>query len=286
MRVLITGGQGQLAQALLNSAPSTITATALSRQQLDITDSNSIEQALQHYQPQLVINCAAYTAVDKAEINQEQASLVNAHGAANIARLCHQRQIKLIHISTDYVVADNHYGISKLAGEQVVMKLMPSNALIVRTSGLYSTMAGNFVTTMLLLMQQGKPILVVEDQITVPTSCFELANCLWQLVDQLKCSSQTEIYNCVARGQCSWYEFAVEIQQLALAHGLLQKPVNIMPISSSEYAAQHRRVIAKRPAYSVLDNKPLERLLDQPFLSWQEQLSRVIQQIAADKIRH
>lgn len=270
MKVLITGAAGQLGQALLATAPQNIEVQGLSRQQLDITQFDAVKQTVSVFQPDIIVNTAAYTNVDQAEQEPELAFAINAQGAENLALACARYpHTKFIHISTDYVfdgtanqpiAADaqpnpiNEYGKSKLAGEQAVLKILPKNSVIVRTSGLYSRASNrqNFYQTMKRLMLAGKSIKVVNDQITVPTDVAWLAQWLWQLATGMQNKHIDGVLHVVNGQACSWYEFACAIQQELLEKGELKQPVEIQPISTAEYIQMQSRVVAARPGYSVL----------------------------------
>lgn len=270
---------------------------ALSRSQLDITDAANIAAVFTQYRPSWVINCAAYNAVDAAEHDAIEANGVNALGPELLAQQCWLSGARLLHVSSDYVFgghavrdvretgaepyqnpdsAPNHllrpfveldapeplsaYGTSKLLGEQKVLAVLGEDATIVRTSWLYGQDGHNFVQTMLNLMRTQPRLQVIVDQIGCPTWSDALAKVIWQLVMQ-QCSG---VFHYSAQGQCSWYEFACEIQRQALALNLLSLPVVIQPITSAHYAKQalNRGVsLAKRPSYSVLNSAKVQSAL-------------------------
>ncbi|WMB71728.1 dTDP-4-dehydrorhamnose reductase [Shewanella oncorhynchi] len=270
---------------------------ALSRSQLDITDAANIAAVFIQYRPSWVINCAAYNAVDIAEHDAIEANRVNALGPELLAQQCWLSGARLLHVSSDYVFgghavrdvretgveqyqnldsAPNHlprpfveldapeplsaYGTSKLLGEQKVLAVLGEDATIVRTSWLYGQDGHNFVQTILNLMRTQPSLQVIVDQIGCPTWSDALAKVIWQLVMQ-QCSG---VFHYSAQGQCSWYEFACEIQRQALALNLLSLPVVIQPITSAHYAKQalNRGVsLAKRPSYSVLNSAKVQSAL-------------------------
>lgn len=270
---------------------------ALSHSQLDITDAANIAAVFIQYRPSWVINCAAYNAVDAAEHDAIEANGVNALGPELLAQQCWLSGARLLHVSSDYVFgghavcdvretgaeqyqnpdsAPNHlprpfveldapeplsaYGTSKLLGEQKVLAVLGEDATIVRTSWLYGQDGHNFVQTMLNLMRTQPRLQVIVDQIGCPTWSDALAKVIWQLVMQ-QCSG---VFHYSAQGQCSWYEFACEIQRQALALNLLSQPVVIQPITSAHYAKQalNRGVsLAKRPSYSVLNSAKVQSAL-------------------------
>jgi len=229
--------------------------------------------------PRWVINCAAYTAVDQAESDEETAYRVNAQGPANLAAWCRDSGATLIHISTDYVfdgTATNPYvelaipnplsayGRTKVAGERLVQEAL-SRHIIVRTAWLYGTRGRNFVFTMLKLMREGSPIRVVNDQKGSPTYAAHLAAALCEFVRR-ECSAYG-IYHFTNGGETTWYGFAVEIHRSAADAGLLRRGCEIRPISTEEY-----RTRARRPGYSVLSTEKIRRELGLDIPAWQRGL--------------
>jgi len=278
MRVLITGGRGQLARWVQRTAPAAADIAALSRQELDITDAAAVERAIQEMRPQLVVNCAAYTQVDRAEAEKEQAFAVNAEGAGNLAKSAERAGAKFIHVSTDFVF-DGHssrpyatdaltgpinvYGQSKLAGERAVFLAAP-DALIVRTAWLYDNGGRNFVTTMLRLMAERDELRIVEDQVGTPTNCRTLASAIWNLVDRRAAG----LYNATDAGVASWYDFAVAIRDEAMACSLLDRAPRILPIRTEDFPTA-----AKRPSYSVLDKSKTWMELGASARHWRTELA-------------
>lgn len=269
MKVLLTGASGQLGQALQQQQPAGIELLALTRQQLDITADTQVMPLLQQQGIDLVINCAAFTAVDVAEAQPQQAYAVNEQGAKNLAFACQQQGARLIHLSTDYVFSGNarqpiseqqrpqpinHYGQSKLAGEQAIQRLLPQHSVIVRSSALYSDQGLNFATRIKQRLLQDLPLQVVADQITVPTACDALSQWLWQLVAVMQQRPVSGIYHRVGPQACSWYEFACCIQQQLWQSGQLTQLRPIQAISTAAYMQQQAHKVAPRPAYSVLAN--------------------------------
>jgi dTDP-4-dehydrorhamnose reductase len=258
-RVLLTGAGGQLGRALQRSAPAAATVLAVTRADLDIGDARC-EQAAVDMAPTLIINCAAYTAVDGAESAADQAFAVNAHGAERLARAAQRCGARLLHVSTDFVFdgrasrpyrvdADpaplGVYGASKAEGERRVRAAGGSNAHVVRTAWLYSSHGSNFLRTMLRLMGERDELGVVADQIGSPTRAEGLAQALWRLAEA---PELPPVLHWTDLGVASWYDFAVAIQEEALARGLLTRAVPIRPLNTEDYPTP-----ARRPAYSVLD---------------------------------
>jgi dTDP-4-dehydrorhamnose reductase len=277
-KVVITGAGGQLGRELLRTAGSQVVCMALTRAQLDIGDPEAVQRTLAELAPDLLINAAAYTAVDRAESEAAQAHRINADGAAHLATSCRDLGVRLIHVSTDFVFDGGasspylpeaptaplgEYGRSKLLGEQAVQQLLPT-ALIVRTAWVYSAFGANFVKTMLRLMAERDQLSVVADQVGTPTWANGLARMLWCAAQRPELAGT---YHWTDAGVCSWYDFAVAIEEEALALGLLQRPVAVVPIPARDYPTP-----AARPAYSVLDKSSSWRDLGVQGRHWRSQL--------------
>lgn len=282
---MITGASGQLGQELLATAPAGVQCVGLTRAALDIADSTAVQRCLQQEQPQVVINAAAYTAVDQAESNAGAAQRANAAGPGNLAVACAETGARLIHISTDFVFdgsADcpycpdttpsplGEYGRSKLAGERAVQAALP-DALIIRTGWVYSAYGANFVKTMLRLMAEREELGVVADQLGTPTWAHGLAQLCWIAVSMPQLSG---VYHWSDSGCCSWYDFAVAIQEDAVALGLLEAPATVRPITTAEYPTP-----AQRPAYSVLEKSDTWRDFQHEGVDWRDQLRAMLAQL-------
>jgi len=280
--VLVVGAHGQLGQELQRTATADVECVPLTRAQLDITDAVSVTGALADIAPRLVVNAAAYTAVDKAESEPEAARRGNAEGPGTLAQACAARGIRLIHISTDFVFDGassrpytpeaataplGEYGRSKLAGERAVQSAQPE-ALILRTGWVYSRFGNNFVKTMLRLMGEREELSVVADQVGTPTWAHGLAEAVWAAAARPQLSG---IYHWSDAGVCSWYDFAVAINEEALALDLLPRPVMIRPIPAAEYPTP-----AQRPAYSVLDKTSSWRDFALQGVHWRRQLRAML----------
>jgi dTDP-4-dehydrorhamnose reductase len=287
-RVLITGAGGQLGSALIATAPPGVTAVALDRGQCDITDRPTVEALLDREAPTLLINAAAYTAVDRAEEEREAAYRVNAEAPGILARACAARDIRLFHVSTDFVFDGQRsspyppdaataplgvYGQSKLAGEAAVLA-SGANALIMRTGWVYSQVGQNFLRTMLRLHGERDEISVVADQVGTPTSAESLALALWAAARDLQLSG---VYHWSDAGVCSWYDFAQAIGEEALTLGLLERAAQVRPIRSEDYPTP-----ARRPAYSVLDKSASWRDLQLVPRHWRVELRRVLGKLRTD----
>jgi dTDP-4-dehydrorhamnose reductase len=260
MTLAIYGAAGQLGRELLRFSP---TAIGLTRADGDLHDRNSLFAVLRHHAPKVLINCAAYNLVDRAEDEPDAAFRTNASGVANLAAVCKELEIRLVQISTDYVFGLDHgrawpiqetdlpgplsiYGQSKLCGEFAALAAHKNN-IVVRTCGLYGRFGvggkgGNFVETMLRVAGLGKPLKVVRDQRCTPTSAEDLARMLLQLIE----TDVRGIVHGVNAGHCSWYEFAGEIFRQSGVEA------DRSAITTAEFGAK-----AARPAYSVLATEKL-----------------------------
>ncbi len=281
-KILVVGAGGQLGRELVRSAPADIDCEALTRARLDIADPAAVDACLAEFAPSQVINAAAYTAVDKAEAEPGAAQRGNAEGPANLAAACARSNIRLLHVSTDFVFDGTasvpyapgaepaplgEYGRSKLAGERAVRAALP-DALIMRTGWVYSAFGNNFVKTMLRLMSERDALSVVADQVGTPTWARGLAAALWAAAARPALSG---VYHWSDAGVCSWYDFAVAICEEGLASGLLHRAVNVRPIPAAEYPTP-----ALRPAYSVLDKSATWRALELEGTHWRRQLRAML----------
>jgi dTDP-4-dehydrorhamnose reductase len=269
---LITGSNGQLGQAL--HAILGDEGIYVDRDALDICDLAQVEGFLEKHQPKFLLNCAAYTAVDRAEGDEEQARLVNTVGPENLAKACARFDISLIHVSTDYVFDGTNYrpynedeptnpqsvyGVTKLAGEQAVLREAKTVA-IVRTAWLYSTTGNNFVRTMQRLGRERGALNVVADQIGSPTYAPDLAQALLAVAQKLTPGTK-EVFHFTNEGVASWYDFAVAIMALS------QIDCTVTPIPSSAYPTP-----AKRPFYSVLNKAKIKEFSGITIRHWREAL--------------
>lgn len=284
MNVLILGSRGQLGHALLDTSPKHVAATGFDIPDVDITDKNALTSLCREVSPVVLINAAAYTAVDQAESEPESAKAVNVQGASNAALAARDVGARLIHVSTDFVFDGNAsepyapdaetfplsvYGRTKRDGELAVIDTLGAAATIVRTAWLYSATGMNFVKTMLRLMKERDELGVVADQLGSPTWANSLAKAIWAIADQ---DSVSGILHWTDAGQASWYEFAVAIQEEAVSLGLLDAPIPIRAIASDEYPTA-----ATRPAYSVLDCSAICELLRLQREPWKANLRRMLE---------
>jgi dTDP-4-dehydrorhamnose reductase len=284
VKALIFGGAGQVGRALKQHAPDKTQLQVMTRTTCDLTDLQAINSAIQNAKPDLVINAAAYTAVDKAEKEPEFAQAVNAVAPRQMAEAADKVGARLIHISTDFVFDGrlsrpyqpddataplSVYGKTKRDGEMAVAAV-GSNSLIVRTSWVYANEGVNFVQTMLRLMRERDEISVVADQVGTPTLNVSLAKAIWALAE----TDLTGICHFTDAGTASWYDFAVAITEDASAIGLLERSVVVNPITTDKYPT-----VAKRPSYSVLDKTIAWETLGAPSPHWRVNLRAALKEL-------
>lgn len=276
MKILVTGGKGQLGRSLQREFPASPAHEVIYTdvEELDLTDQEALEQYVASGNFDLLINCAAYTSVDKAESDDLLAARINTEAVGNIARVAARHSIKVIHISTDYVFSgESHrpyvendepdprsiYGRTKLQGEGVLNSFCP-DSVIIRTAWLYSEYGANFVKTMLRLAHEGKSIKVVADQIGTPTYAGDLAKAIISIIDSDKWHPGTYHYS--NEGVASWYDFAMAIMQ----NDGITHP-DITPCNTRDYPTP-----ACRPHYSVLDKNKIKETFGITIPYWRDSL--------------
>ena len=278
--VLVTGSNGQLGSELQQLAPlhPAFNFTFVTRAELDLSSTDAIRAWFAEKHFDVIINCAAYTAVDKAETESDLAFAINATAVETLATIAKSQQCSLIHISTDYVFAGQNfkpyqetdptdpqgvYGASKLAGEQALLSINPAQSVIIRTAWVYSTVGNNFVKTMLRLGKERDEVGVIYDQVGSPTSAGDLALAIISIVKHPKLQSLTgtEIYHYSNEGVCSWYDFAKAIFNFS---GL---DCFVKPIETKDYPTP-----AKRPHYSLLNKAKLKHDFAITIPYWQDSL--------------
>ncbi len=277
--ILVTGSNGQLGKELqqLAAAYPSYRFVFASREDLKLHHFGLVENYFVGLQPQYCINCAAYTAVDKAESEQEMAMLVNGEAVGNLAAVCKKFNTKLIHISTDYVFDGESetpyqpddktgpisvYGISKLKGEELCLQ-ENKDAIIIRTAWVYSEFGNNFVKTMMRLMKERPEIKVVNDQVGAPTYAADLAKACLDIIDSGKW--QAGIYHYSNSGKISWYDFAVAIKEM------IGSSCIVHPIPTTDYPTP-----AKRPKFSLLDTSKITNIYGVQIPEWRESLGRCV----------
>ena len=286
MNILVTGKNGQLGrsiQKIVSNEKQANEFVFVGRNELNFSQNDNLEKYFKENNFDVVINCAAYTAVDKAEEQQESANQINHLAVEKLATIAQKKNIKLIHISTDYVFDGesphpyietdkvnpiNIYGETKLAGEKALQTIMPTNAIIIRASWVYSEYSNNFVDTMLRLGEDRDKLNVVNDQVGSPTYATDLANAILKIIDstgyQTK-SPATEIYHYSNKGKASWYEFAKEIFDLADIH------CAVKPIATKQYPTP-----AKRPKNTLMNKAKITETFGVAIPNWKESLDTCI----------
>lgn len=288
-RILITGGHGQIASALIqHPLAAQCIMSAPSRDELDITQPAAIDQAITKFVPDIIVNTAAYTSVDKAEHEASLADRVNHIGAGLIALACDKNQIKLLHLSTDYIFDGgkdgkymeddpanpiNIYGKTKWDGEQAIRQSC-NNHLILRVSGVFSEYGDNFLKTMLKLARERSSLRVVSDQVTCPTYAGDIAGVILQMC--LRPKPQGTFHYCSSEA-VSWFDFASVIIDTASQHEKLAVS-DMIATTAAEYPTS-----AKRPRFSVLDCHKIEKSYDIMQPSWRAAVELVIPRLIREK---
>ena len=283
--ILVTGANGQLGKELqlLSLDFPSYSFLFVAKEGLNIADAAATEKYFAAQPIDFCINCAAYTAVDKAESEPENAFLVNGIAVATLAAVCKKNNSKLIHISTDYVFDGTAtqpyketdqtnpvsiYGQSKLQGEVLALENCPST-IIIRTAWVYSSFGNNFVKTMLRLMKERESINVVNDQFGCPTYAADLAAAIMQIIASGKSNENPGIYHYANAGITNWYEFAIAIKKLS------GSACAVNPITTAAYPTA-----AKRPAYSVLDTSKITSTFQLAIPAWEDSLKSCLRLIA------
>ena len=285
MRVLVAGATGQLGVDLVNLLRRQgVDVAAPDAQRLDLLRPQTVRDAVRDARPHWVINCAAYTQVDRAEQERETAFAVNRDGARVLAEAAAAAQAWMLQVSTDFVFSGHSsvpyteddptgplgvYGQSKRDGELAVQQACASS-IVVRTAWLYGVHGNNFVKTMLRLAAQRDELRVVSDQIGTPTWTQDLAGALWALMQE----PQAGVFHFSDAGQASWYEFAAAIVEAARALDFPVQAQRVVPITTAEYPTP-----AQRPAYSVLSKAKIERLLAAPIPHWRDSLRAMLKEL-------
>ncbi len=281
MNILITGANGQLGLEIAKLAPmfSVYTFFFTDKSTLNIVDFAKVEGYVSKKNIDVIVNCAAYTNVDKAEDEFEISDKVNHLAVKNLGKIAKKHHLKLIHISTDYVFDGNSsipyketdatnpknaYGISKLKGENALLEINPENSAIIRTSWLYSEFGHNFVKTMVGLSKEKESISVVSDQIGSPTYAKDLAFAILTIIPKID-NEGIQIYHYANKGMCSWFQFAEEIMKIAQLNCI------ILPITSADFKTK-----AKRPKYSLLNTDKIQHNFNLEIPNWEDALRECI----------
>jgi dTDP-4-dehydrorhamnose reductase len=287
LKVLVTGAAGQLGRALVRTLPAGIQLDACVHGQLSLDDAVALRGRVAAARPDLVVNCAAYTAVDRAEAEPERAMATNADGVRNLAEAARAAGARLVHVSTDYVFAGDRphpyaeddltapasvYGRSKLAGERFAADVLGDAAVVIRTQWLYETEGANFVSTMLRILRERGLARVVADQVGTPTWARGLAEAIWRVAATPGLSG---VLHWADAGVASWYDFAVAIREEAAARGLLRPDTRVEPITTAEFPTA-----ARRPAYSVLDTRRIRAATGIVPEHWRVNLRSMLSEVA------
>ena len=285
--ILVTGSNGQLGSEIKElSSDYSYDFSFTDRTTLDITDKEDIKNFCQNNAINTIINCAAYTAVDKAESDKENADIVNRKAVKKLALVAKEFDIKLIHISTDYVFDGRNfkpyceefqtnpqgvYGKTKLEGEKELININPKNSIIIRTSWVYSFYGNNFVKTMLRLGKEKESLGVIFDQVGTPTYAKDLAKTILEIIPKIK-NEKVEIFNFSNEGVLSWYDFAKEIMKMA------KLDCKINPIETKDYPTP-----AKRPHYSLLNKAKIKEKFNIEIPYWKDGLDDCLRRLGQRK---
>jgi len=290
--ILVTGANGQLGSELhgLSVLYADYKFTFIGRNELDLNNSDAIQTWFLDKTFDVIINCAAYTAVDKAESEQVLAGDINTTAIETLARIAKEKNSSLIHISTDYVFDGKNfkpyletdptdpqgvYGQTKLDGELAMLQINPANSIIIRTSWVYSSFGNNFVKTMLRLGKERDELGVIYDQVGTPTSAKDLAQAILSIIQHPHLSTlpATEIYHFSNEGVCSWYDFAKAIFELSDIH------CTVKPIETKDYPTP-----AKRPHYSLLNKAKIKKTFDITIPYWKDSLQECLDVLKGTKL--
>lgn len=274
-----------LAKMVQEAAPSNLSIQGFKRPDFDLTDAEQVRRSMEDFRPQVIINCCAYTQVDRCEDEEELATRVNGEGPGYLASVARDLDATLVHVSSDYVFSGDAnrpyrendvtgpmsaYGRSKLKGERAILDSGLEKYFIVRTSWLYGPWGKNFVETILRLAAEREELRIVADQVGRPTYTGDLAGAIFRLLD-LEADHDTDdlygIYHFANQGQCSWHDFACEIVNIAREKGLPVQAQRIEPIRTEQFPLP-----AQRPAYSVFDTTKYQKATGASIPSWQESL--------------
>jgi dTDP-4-dehydrorhamnose reductase len=285
MKVLLTGKDGQLGKALQNTRPDHITLVCASRNTVDISDQRAVQRWIFDHGPDALINAAAYTAVDLAETEVEQARAVNVEGPRNLGKCAKELGIPVLHFSTDFVFDGARgtpyqpddavnplsvYGHTKYQGERALLDESKGLGTVIRTAWVYDGEGKNFVTSMLKLMREKPSLNIVSDQVGTPTCALGLATAAWRVLER----ELSGVLHWTDAGVASWYDFAVAIQELALANGILDRRIPVNPILTVDFPTP-----AERPKMSVLDKTSTWAALDWTSVHWQVNLGKLLQRL-------
>jgi dTDP-4-dehydrorhamnose reductase len=286
LKIAVTGANGQLGHQLVNKLNGVVTLAAFDRAALDISDQAQVDAVLLAFAPDIIINAAAYTAVDKAEHEHDLAAAINHYGAENLAKFAQKQGSVLIHVSTDYVFdgsseqpyvetdlpnPQSTYGSTKLAGEQAIVKHC-EKYIILRTAWVFAEHGNNFVKTMLRLAQSKPELSVVSDQLGGPTYAGDISAAIIDIISKLDHHNERRwgVYHFSGEPYVSWHQFAQHIFMLAVQQGLIQDLPTVNAITTAQYPTA-----AKRPSFSMLDCRKIQRSFGILPSNWQATLSNL-----------
>ena len=285
----MTGYNGQLGREILKLKPKDIEVINPNSSEFNLRNLNNCKKQIFDLKPNWIINCAAYTDVEKAEKENKLSKQINSYAPKEFSKAINKIGSNLLHISTDYVFDGtqskpykenqetnplSYYGYTKALGEKLIAKNINNleSASILRTSGLIGPVGKNFLITMLKLHAEKKTINVVSDQICAPTRSKDLAKAVWQIIKYKKSKKLPFIMHWSDAGIASWFDIANEIGNLGLKLGILKRKATEKPLKSEEYIS-----LAKRPKFSILDIKQTSDLLEMEPLDWKENLEYILQ---------
>ena len=283
LNILVTGSNGQLGSELQELSPEyDYNFFFTDRNSLDISDTDVIKEFVEKNAINTIVNCAAYTAVDKAETDEVNADAINHLAVKKMAEIAKEKNIQLIHISTDYVFDGTNfkpyteddatnpqgvYGKTKLDGEKAMQEISPKNSIIIRTSWVYSSFGANFVKTMLRLGKEKESLGVIFDQVGTPTYARDLAKAILDIVPDIK-NEKVALYNYSNEGVLSWYDFAKEIMRMA------KLDCKVNPIETSDYPTP-----AQRPHYSLLNKSKIKEEFNLTIPFWKDSLDECLKKM-------
>jgi len=282
--ILVTGGNGQLGSELKDFSKNypKYNFYFTDVQELDITNEEAVKVFIEKNRIHIIINCAAYTAVDKAESDYELSDKINHLAVKNFAEIAIKKKIQLIHVSTDYVFDGTNYkpyvetdipnpqsvyGTTKLAGETAMQLIAPRNSIIIRTSWVYSSYGNNFVKTILRLGKEREELGVIFDQVGAPTYARDLANTILEIIPQIK-NDTVEVFHYSNEGVCSWYDFS------KIIFGIKKVNIKVNAITTDKYPTA-----AKRPFYSVLNKRKIKETYKVKIPFWKDSLELCIEKL-------
>jgi dTDP-4-dehydrorhamnose reductase len=288
MRALIPGSAGLIGTTLRAQAPAGVEVIGLDLPELDITDAAAVQRAIEHYQPDFVLNAAGYLAVDKAETTDRvEVMRVNADGPRHLAQAIAHSTARMVHLSTNYVFSGRSsvpyqpgdpaepvsmYGVSKRDGEVAVLETLGERGTVVRTSWVHAAYGNSFLRTILKVLKERGTARVVDDQLGTPTAAHSIAEVVWRAALDPAISG---IHHWTDAGVASWYDFAVVIAEEAVALGLLPESVTVVPVSTAEYPT-----VAARPAYGVMAKQATIAALGASPAHWRVNVRQTIREIS------